>query len=169
MACDFSRLFCSAPVQEINLGATRALRRAIDTPGLVVCGSALLLDAQEAEQLSNEVRTALLLSDKEQIRTVLLLDKDEQVRSLITLGLETHRCRVVQARAATDALGFCRSHSPDVLIIDVSALEPHAVDTLHQMRQAQPQAAVTAISGLDRFHVEKWFPNYTGTQEVQHG
>ncbi|HEV2991045.1 MAG TPA: hypothetical protein VG759_21580 [Candidatus Angelobacter sp.] len=150
-------LLCGAQTQEINMAATCLLRHAVDHPGTDVCGLALLLGPEESDLLSESVQAALLLQATE-VRTVLLLDRNDEVRQTIALGLETHGCRVIQARMAAHAVGFCQKHNVQFVVADIASLEPHALDTLGYLREAQPQAVLLLISGYDRFQVEQWFP-----------
>jgi len=66
---------------------------------------------------------------------------------------------VIQARLASDAVGYCQKHSVDVLVADVCSLEPLAVDALRSIREAQPHAGVLLISGYDRFQVNTKYPS----------
>lgn len=152
-------LLSGASVEEMNITATCLLRNALDAPEADVCGSALLLGPDEAELLSPPVQAALLLNGSQPIRTVLLLDRDEGVRPTMALGLEIHHYRVIQARTALDVVDFCRKHTVDFVLADVSSLEPHALETLRYFREFQPQADVLVISGYDRVHIEQWHPN----------
>lgn len=150
-------LLCGARAEETNVAATCVLRNAVDAPGANVCGPALFLGIEESELLSEQVQAELLLNGPD-IRNALLLDRNEEVRQTITLGLEKHLCRVIQARMAVDAVGFCQKHKVQLLLADISSLEPHALETLRYLREAQPQASLLLISGYDRYQVDQWYP-----------
>ncbi|HEV2988355.1 MAG TPA: response regulator [Candidatus Angelobacter sp.] len=151
-------LFCGVRSEAVNITATCLLRIAADALGMDVCGPALLLGPDESGLLSEPVRSALLLDSAQAIPTLLLFDNHDDVRSIIARGLENYRCRVIQARTPAYALIFCRTHPVDVLIVDIGSLEPHAFETMKQLREAQPQAAVLLTSGYDRSRIEHWYP-----------
>ena len=154
-------LLCHARAAEMNLAATCVLRHAVDDPGADVCGIALMLGSGEASLLPANVQSGLFLSGPD-VRTALLLDRNDEVRQTIALGLENHGFRAIQARMAADAANFCQRHRADVLVVDLTSLEPHALDTLRNLRETQPKAGVLLISGYDRFRVEQRYPRLLG-------
>jgi DNA-binding NtrC family response regulator len=144
------------------------LRNATADPGGEVCGFAVLLAQEELDSLSRSEKTALSLDRRQEALTLLLLDRNEEFRSVMTLGLESAHFRVIQARTAADALGFCQCHRIQILVADVSSLRPQPLQTLGYIQEAQPQAKVLLISGYDAGTVATFYPGLlTGVEFLQ--
>jgi hypothetical protein len=133
-------LVCRAPNDQKNIFATCLLRHALADPGGEVCGSALLLNPEEAARLSSCDQEVLLGHPTEQATIILLLDHNDDVRSTIALGLEHRHGRVIQARTAAEAVEFCRNHAINLLVADVSSLRPQPLAARRFIQAVQPQA-----------------------------
>jgi len=161
-------LMCVTGDGERNHQANCLLRTAIHDPGGEVCGWALLLAQEEFDSLSRSEKTALFLDRRQPALTVLLLDRNEEFRYVMALRLERAHFRVIQARAAAEALAFCQSHRIEILVADVSSLRPQPLQTLGHILAAQPQAKALLISGFDAETVAAFYPGLlTGVEFLQ--
>ena len=79
--------------------------------------------------------------------SVLVVDDEPGVRSALRLVLEHGGYSVLEAENGFDALNQLRTHSADVVLIDLFMPEREGLETIAAFRQQYPSLKIIAISG----------------------
>jgi Response regulator containing CheY-like receiver, AAA-type ATPase, and DNA-binding domains len=84
--------------------------------------------------------------------TVLLIEDDDGVRALLCRAFQSCGWTIVGAARATEARRLAASQPFDLIVADVVLPETNGVALAEQLRQMQPHASITFISGYpDRY------------------
>lgn len=67
-------------------------------------------------------------------KTVLVVDDDPELRELITLYLRDHQLETIEAGGGLEAIKQCRSHRPDLVLLDVMMPDLDGYETARMIR-----------------------------------
>jgi DNA-binding response OmpR family regulator len=91
-------------------------------------------------------------------RTVLVVEDDEDLRTLFRVTLALDRFTVLEARGAYDALRTIDSHSPDVIVLDLSLPDIDGCTVIYEVatRAVKNRIPIVVVtdSGDDLDHLE---------------
>jgi len=81
--------------------------------------------------------------------TILLVDDEPHIRGFIALVLrKVGEPRIIQAGDGTEALEIFRREKPDLVLLDINMPGLTGVETLQQLRAADPECLVVMLTSL---------------------
>jgi YesN/AraC family two-component response regulator len=90
---------------------------------------------------------------------ILLVDDDAQVRKMLKITLERAGYEIVEAADGCEAVKVYDSASIDLVITDIVMPEKEGIETIMELKSANPAVRIIAISGGGRINPEdylKW-------------
>ena len=81
---------------------------------------------------------------------ILLVDDDEQFRNMLSETLKGAGYQVLEARDGAEGLKFYREHGTDLIITDLIMPEKEGLETIQELRRANPEVKIIAMSGGGR-------------------
>jgi DNA-binding response OmpR family regulator len=95
-----------------------------------------------------------MLPQREEIASLVVCEDDDVTLDLLCEHLAADRFGVMPAPSAADALGLCRYHHPDLLLLDLSLPDASGLDVLREIREADgidtrfdPRLPVIVLTG----------------------
>ncbi len=67
--------------------------------------------------------------------TVLIIDDEAQIRKLLTITLQTHDFKVIEAETAKEGLAMLASHPPDLVLLDIGLPDQNGHEVLQHLRE----------------------------------
>lgn len=81
---------------------------------------------------------------------VLLTDDDDMVREMLADAMSSAGVEVIEARNGLECLEQLQAHNVDVIVIDIIMPEKEGIETIMEIRAANPAQKIIAISGGGR-------------------
>jgi len=81
---------------------------------------------------------------------ILLVDDDESFRKMLHVTLKRAGYDVVDARDGNEALKSFRAQPPDLVLTDLIMPDKEGLETIMELRAAQPDLKIIAMSGGGR-------------------
>lgn len=81
---------------------------------------------------------------------ILLVDDDDSFRKMVHVTLERAGYHVVDANDGNKALNLFRAQPPDLVITDLIMPDKEGLETIMELRAAQPDMKIIAMSGGGR-------------------
>src|SRR3954447_13159897 len=78
---------------------------------------------------------------------VLVIDDDPGMRTMIERVVRTARHEVITASDGNQGLALCLARKPDIVITDIIMPDREGIETIREMRAAQPGLRIIAVSG----------------------
>ena len=78
---------------------------------------------------------------------ILLIDDDTNLRTMTTMALAAAGHQVVEAKDGKQGVRLFHEHRPDLVITDLIMPDQEGIETIAQLRRAQPGRPIIAISG----------------------
>lgn len=75
------------------------------------------------------------MSDQIHHSKILIVDDEVQLRKLLTLTLESHGYKVVEARTGKEAVSFAATHRPELIILDLGLPDIKGQEALKLIRE----------------------------------
>lgn len=86
------------------------------------------------------------------MKTILVVDDEAFMLDLVRKILESAGYRVVTAMSADAGFAAFRGERPDAIVTDLIMPEKDGLELIREIRRADPEARIVAISGGGRSH-----------------
>jgi len=77
---------------------------------------------------------------------ILLVDDDDAFRKMLRITLVKMGYNVIEAREGKEAMKLFKQESPDVVLTDILMPKQDGLETIHALRQRDPDAKIIAMS-----------------------
>ena len=88
------------------------------------------------------------------VRKVLLLEDDRDLRATLVYGLQSAGYEVKAAADGRDVLQIVSDFAPDVVVTDVIMPHKEGIETIQELRLADPNLPIVAMSGGGRMNAD---------------
>jgi CheY-like chemotaxis protein len=81
------------------------------------------------------------------VALVLVIDDELAMRTMIERILRTGQHEVLSASDGNEGVALCLARRPDIVITDIIMPDREGIDTIREIRAAQPSVRIVAMSG----------------------
>jgi DNA-binding response OmpR family regulator len=78
---------------------------------------------------------------------ILIIDDDDLIRLTIKNALKKLGCAVIEAENGNTGIAIFKKENPDLVITDMLMPDKEGLETISEIRTAQPKAKIIAMSG----------------------
>jgi CheY-like chemotaxis protein len=89
---------------------------------------------------------------------ILVIEDDNAFRNVLVTMLERAGYEVLQAENGNDALRFCQTLKPDLVLTDIIMPDKEGLETIQELLNLCPNMKIIAMSGGGRFGPNSYLP-----------
>ncbi|MDV2503851.1 MAG: response regulator [bacterium] len=86
---------------------------------------------------------------------ILVVDDERAVCKILRLFLEDKGYSVVEAYSGDEAIEVYKRESPDVVLLDIRMPGKDGVETLHELKELDPEASVIMVTAVNEEDIAK--------------
>ena len=79
-------------------------------------------------------------------KIILVIDDDELIRATLSRLLQKRNWTVYEAKNGVEGIAMYKTHKPDVILTDILMPDKEGLETISEIRHADPHTKIIAIS-----------------------